>query len=391
VTGQHVHARERAASVAQYVLLGGFAAVAAGISAQGLTGFARSNMELAGAWPYLLFFALDGAAGVCAVLLVRRAARAESSLAPRLAVWGLVAASSTFNWTHAPRRPAAAEAFGLMPVVAALLFEFCLRELRLRTQADQPGRNLSTWRWLHPAERIRVQLSMAADEQVPAEAATRHVRVDQAARRLYKLKTALDAYDQSPAHGVMAARRVRKAEHRAHRALTRAGFADPATATAVLRQVQVLTMTTALARLDYHTPDAANAAIANLIAAPVAAKLRPDTPARTAHPAAQDGTADTNAAQRRTPTSQISGHPATSQPHDGPDTGARDAQLVAAAIRIVAAAARDGGRLSQVSLADRLRREGYTVANSRLRWLSTVSGLQPRHAAGPDPQPPGSQ
>jgi len=87
VAGQHAHARERAASVAQYVLLGGFAAVAAGISAQGLTGFARSNMELTGAWPYLMFFALDGAAGVCAVLLVRRAARAESSLAPRLAVW----------------------------------------------------------------------------------------------------------------------------------------------------------------------------------------------------------------------------------------------------------------------------------------------------------------
>jgi len=70
----------------------------------------------------------------------------------------------------------------------------------------------------------------------------------------------------------MPARRVRKAEHRAHRALTRAGFADPATATAILRQVQVLTMTTALARLDYHSPDAAQAAIASLITAPPAAK-----------------------------------------------------------------------------------------------------------------------
>ena len=196
MTGQHAPARERAASVAQYVLLGGFAAVAAGISAQGLTGFARSNMELTGAWPYLLFFALDGAAGVCAVLLVRRAARAESGLAPRLAVWGLVAASSTFNWTHAPRRPAAAEAFGLMPVVAAMLFEFCLRELRLRTLAGRAGRKLSAWRWLHPAERVRVQLRMAADEQLSAEAATRHVRVDHAARRLYQLRTALDAHDQ---------------------------------------------------------------------------------------------------------------------------------------------------------------------------------------------------
>jgi hypothetical protein len=82
--------RDRAASVAQYVLLGGFAAVASGISSQGLTGFARSNMDLSGPWPYLLFFALDGAAGVCAVLLVRRAAQGGRSLAPRLAVWGLV-------------------------------------------------------------------------------------------------------------------------------------------------------------------------------------------------------------------------------------------------------------------------------------------------------------
>jgi hypothetical protein len=391
VTGQRVHARERAASVAQYVLLGGFAAVAAGISAQGLTGFARSNMELSGTWPYLLFFALDGAAGVCAVLLVRRAARAESSLAPRLAVWGLVAASSTFNWTHAPRRPAAAEAFGLMPVVAALLFEFCLHELRLRTLAGGTGRTLSAWRWLHPAERIRVQICMAVGEQVSAEAATRNVRVDHAARRLYQLKIALDGRDQSPVHGAMAVRQVRRAEHRAHRALTRAGFADPATATAVLRQVQVLAMTTALARLDYHTPDAAQAAIANLITAPSATKPRPDTAARAAHPTAQDGTADTNAAQQRSPASQINGHPASSQPRDVRDLNARDAELVAAAIRIVAAAASDGGRLSQVSLAERLRREGYTVANSRLRWLAAVSGLQPRHAAGPDPQPPGGQ
>jgi len=89
------------------------------------------------------------------------------------------------------------------------------------------------------------------------------------------------------------------------------------------------------------------------------------------------------------PASQINGRPANSQPQDVHDLGARDAQLAAAAIRIVAAAARDGGRLSQAGLAERLRREGYTVANSRLRWLAAVSGLQPRHAAGPDPQPPG--
>lgn len=52
------HARETAASSAQYLLLGGFAAVAAGISARGLTGFARDNMALRGPWPYPLRLAL---------------------------------------------------------------------------------------------------------------------------------------------------------------------------------------------------------------------------------------------------------------------------------------------------------------------------------------------
>src|SRR5581483_12369735 len=166
-------------------------------------------MALRGPWPYLLFFALDGAAGVCAVLLVRRAARAESGVAPRLAVWGLVAASSFFNWTHAPRRPAAPEAFGLMPVIAALLFEFCLREMRLRT-ANRADRTLNALRWLRPAERFRVQLCMAADQQVTAEEATSRVRIDAAARRLYHLRALLRAQPAGP--GMLTARRIRRAE-----------------------------------------------------------------------------------------------------------------------------------------------------------------------------------
>ena len=78
VTSDPAHrarAREAVAAVAQYGLLFGFAAVTAAISAHGLTGFARNNMDLPGPWPYLLWGALDGAAGLCAVLLMRRAAR----------------------------------------------------------------------------------------------------------------------------------------------------------------------------------------------------------------------------------------------------------------------------------------------------------------------------
>ena len=260
------HARETAASAAQYLLLGGFTAVAAGISAQGLTGFAQDNMGLTGPWPYLLFLALDGAAGVCAVLLTRRAARAESGLAPRLAVWGLVAASASFNWTHAPHRPGAPEAFGLMPVIAAVLFEFTLRELRQRA-AGRADRQMAAVRWLNPAERIRVQRLLAADEHISAQAATHRIRTEQAARRLYQLRRALHARERAAWPGALADRHARVAERRAHAALIRAGFSDPAVAADVLRQVQVLTRTAHLARLDYTTAEPARDAIASLIAA----------------------------------------------------------------------------------------------------------------------------
>jgi len=391
VTGQHSRARETVASAAQYVLLGGFASTAAGISAQGLVGFARSNMALRGPWPYLLFFALDGAAGVCAVLLVRRAARAEPGLAPRLAVWGLVASSSFFNWTHAPRRPAAPEAFGLMPVIAALLFEFCLQEMRQRT-ANRADRTLGALRWLRPAERFRVQLCMAADQQVTAEEATSRVRIDAAARRLYHLRTLLRAHEQAASPGVVAARRIRRAERRAHGALIRAGFTEPLIAFAVLRQVQVMTQTVTLARLDYGTADAARAAIDGLISA---------APATAPVPApAQDATATEIAVAGRTHAVSMKGHhlgegtparavtaagedPVASQQEDDPDPGDRDAELVAAARRIVAGTRHGGTRLSQIALAEKLRSEGHKVANNRLRWLAAVSGLE----AGQDREP----
>jgi hypothetical protein len=249
-----------------------------------------------------------------------------------------------------------------MPVVAAILFEFCLRELRLRTLANQPDRKLSTLRWIHPTEHLRVQLHMATDEHMSAEAATRHVRIHRAARRLYHLRAALNAHDQSATPGAVFGRRVRWSERRAHGALARAGFADPAIAAAVLRQVQVLTSTVALARLDYRTPDAAQAAIGNLIASPVVAKPEPEPD-----------------------------HQENSQPEEAADTGDRDAQLLTAAARIVAVTNRDGGRLSQAALAEKLRGEGYTVANNRLRWLSATIGLGSPHAAEPARRPLGSQ
>jgi hypothetical protein len=380
VTGRG-RAREAAASAAQYLLLGGFASVAAGISAQGLAGFARDNMGLRGPWPYLLFAALDGAAGVCAVLLTRRAARAESGLAPRLAVWGLVAASASFNATHAPHRPGAPEAFGLMPVIAAILFEFCLRELQLR--AGRADRRLAALRWLHPAERVRVQLRLAADDYISAQAATRRVRTDLAARRLYQLRRALDAADRAAKPGGMAAWRARQAERRAQAALTRAGFAGTGqdTAAEVLRQVQVLTRTRDLARLDYTTAEAAQAAIAALITPgpPAAPGAFPD-PAPWNRPGPGiNGTAPgqlTRAGQPGAlhPAPAAAAEPATADPETSSSAAAsqlleQDSQLMTDATRIVAEASRHGERLSQKALARQLRRQGYRVANHALRSL----------------------
>jgi hypothetical protein len=377
--------RETVASIAQYVMLGGFAAVAAGISAQGLTGFARQNMGLRGVWPYLLFLSLDGAAGVCAVLLTRRAARAESALAPRLAVWGLVSASSTFNWTHAPHHPGAPEAFGLMPVIAAVLFEFTLHEQRHR--AGRTDRRLTALRWLHPAECIRVQLRLAADSGLSADVATQCVRVTRAADRLYALRRALHTRHPTVKPSAVTAWRIRIriAERRAHAALTHAGFADPAIAADVLRQVQVLILAPELAWLDYTTADAAHAAIAGMIG------LRlPAIPPSIAQPSPQSPGSYGNASHDATQSGALA------SPDTDAATGQDDIQgdhLIAAATRILTEANQRGERLSQKTLGDILRREGHRVANHTLRDLMTAATSAPSSPTGnapPPAKPPGA-
>lgn len=387
--------RDKAASAAQYVLLGGFASVASGISSQGLTGFARANMALPGPWPYLLFFALDGAAGVCAVLLARRAARAGGGTAPRLAVWGLVTASATFNYTHAPRRPEAPEAYALMPVIAAVLFEFCLQEARSRT-AGRLGRGLGALRWLRPAEGVRVRLRMAADDTLSAVEATRVVRIESAARSLYRLREALAAQGRADAPS---SPRARRALRRAHAALARAGFADAAVAAEVLRHVQVLTMTAALAALDYASADAAQTAIASLITPAASGPAQPELPAPLTGPP-EDGTphavhskdeagAGPCLVTATVPPFAPDAAPAADDPANTTGAGAgavspaetlddRDSRLVEAARRIAEGAAREGTRLSQAALAERLRGQGWTIANDRLSWLAATVGLGPR-------------
>jgi len=134
-------------------------------------------------------------------------------------------------------------------------------------------------------------------------------------------------------------------------------------------------MTAALARLDYRTADAAYAVIASLIGAPAGSAPAP------------------GAAREGVPAAPADSHPVSSQPEDAVWADGRGARLVAAATRIVAGAARDGDRLSQAALAARLRREGYTVANSRLRWLAIQRRAEPTVArlGGPSTHPKPTQ
>jgi hypothetical protein len=203
---------------------------------------------------------------------------------------------------------------------------------------------------------------------------------------------------------MLAARRIRRAERRAYGSLIRAGFTEPLIAVAVLRQVQVMTQTATLARLDYGTADAARAAIDGLISSTPATLPVPDP----AHPAAQDATAAETAAEVHTRTASLNGHgldggtparavaaagagPETSRLEDDPDPGDRDAELVAAARRIVAGTRHVGTRLSQIALAEKLRSEGHKVANNRLRWLAAVSGLEAGQDGEPDTRASGGR
>jgi hypothetical protein len=378
---RRARAREVAAGVAQYGLLFGFAAVAAAISAHGLFGFARVNMGLGGPWPYLLWGALDGAAGLCAVLLMRRAARGESAAAPRLAV-------------------------ALMPVIAAVLFEFSLRETRHLAAGTR--RRLAGLGWLRPGERIRAWLMLSADGAISAETATHRVRVDCAARRLTVLRQVQAARDRAPVPAVVAGCRVRRAERRAQSALVRVRFTDPIVAAEVLRQVQVLTLTSALATLDYTTPDHAQAALASLIASGHD-RLPATSPSGGPVLARWSCTAGGAADAVRLPARSLNGHgpgppdcaalachacdrPGSGQAEcmaaaagtqaDSRATARGDRLLADAAARIVAQTRRQGGCLSQAELARQLRGEGYSIANGRLRWLSAVSGLQPDPESG---------
>jgi len=292
-----------------------------------------------------------------------------------------------------------------MPVIAAVLFEFSLRETRHTARGAE--RRLSGLAWLRPAERFRAQAQLAADAGLSAEAAIRRVRVAGAARRLYALRQALDVLEHAPRLRGIAAGRVRRAERRAQAALGRARFTEPAVAAEVLRQVQVLTLTRALAQLDYTTAENAQAVLASMIMSESAsaaggglngASSRSSRPGSVAVYERPDGRAGSPRLDRVSAAfpawAMLDGQPGGALlgngyasppggcvapwPPPGPRAAGGGDRLVEAAARIVGQARLQGDPLSQAGLARKLRAEGYGIANDRLRWLAAVSGLDDR-------------
>jgi hypothetical protein len=260
------------------VLLLAFFAAAAAQSAGGLLGFARHNMHLVLPMAVVFWLALDGAAGMLLSMVRRRARAGRSIWHVRLVVWAIIAASSSFNWIHAPHSPGAALAFASMPVIAGVLAELAVADIK-QEEAEKArrlaggrkvSRRIELVRWLHPLELIRVTSVMAADAGLSAEDATREVRADTAARAVYRLRLAMPAEgDESTISRI----RVRVAELRAQAALRRAGFATAETPEDILRRVQILVRTRDFAVLDYGTAEAAKETIDALIPGE-----KPDTP-----------------------------------------------------------------------------------------------------------------
>ena len=196
---------------------------------------------------------------------------------------------------------------------------------------------------------------------------------------------------------MLAARRIRRAERRAYGALIRAGFTEPLIAFAVLRQVQVMTQTATLARLDYSTADAAQRGHRrpHLLRARHGTGTRSRAPGRAGRDRRRDRRGGPHAysqpqrtrARRRHAGRCCHGCRGSTGNEPGRRTILTPATVTPSSSQPPGASSpapgTPGTRLSQIALAEKLRSEGHKVANNRLRWLAAVSGLE----AGQDGEP----
>ncbi|MFJ5926550.1 DUF2637 domain-containing protein [Kitasatospora sp. NPDC092948] len=191
------------------------ALAAAKLSSDGLRKLGR-DIGLQGYWDWLPFLALDVAAYVCGRRARRRSRNNEPPGLSGVLVWVLAATSSAFSASEATTLKGQI-ARAIWPIIAAVLFELGSIEergaarRRLREAGEWLDRRLRLLRLAHPLELVHVALALAADADLSQADATRIVRVQGAAQRLYVLRL-LDSRLPSESRAEPRSRRKDKAK-----------------------------------------------------------------------------------------------------------------------------------------------------------------------------------
>jgi hypothetical protein len=261
--GMSVEQRDRRARRLEDALTVAVAVVASGLSLTGLWRYAEDVLHLNGWWRATPYFGLDAAVIVCAIRARRRARNNEAAGWNGRLVWIFALISAAFGFSEGGSLWGG---FGraVWPLIAATLFELGLIEQRHAAQRNVERRlNLG---WAHPIERLRVYSMLSSDSTLTADQATHEVRVNAAARAMYRLRHAAAAVDDATETDVRWARaRMRRVERRTQRALLRAGFADQHVAAEVLQRTQAMVRTREFAQMDYSADSEARAMLLDAI------------------------------------------------------------------------------------------------------------------------------
>lgn len=115
------------------------------LSAQNIIGWAadRAGLGLDGPWPYVVFFALDAAAGVCVMMTLILASRGERPGAFGVLVWVFACSSAFAGYRHGTEADAPRDAwwfFPLMSVLGPALLHLVLGHVRRDAQYDSRRR-----------------------------------------------------------------------------------------------------------------------------------------------------------------------------------------------------------------------------------------------------------
>ncbi|WP_033817707.1 hypothetical protein [Kitasatospora sp. MBT63] len=275
------------------------ASAAAGLSSNGLRKMGRDLIGLSSPFDWLPFVALDVAAYICGARARRRSRAGQPPGISGALVWVFALISSAFSASEGATLGEAV-ARAPWPIIAALLFE--LGSLEERTAARELARRAGDWldrrirmvRMLHPIEGIKVALALAADEHLSQADATRRVRIQTAATRLYRVRL-MDEQSKDKEPGPQrgsAARGRTRAVRRAQAAQARVALVDQ---THILADLERLVRTPDTAGVDFRKRAAVETVLRSFVGeGPGTAE--PGTGAHPGTPPVQDSTAGTRGA-----------------------------------------------------------------------------------------------